>query len=347
MIDSVASARDRTAEVNRRIAAIRDLIRARGATGALLRMRRNFAWLTAGGQNHVVLTTEFGFAPIHVSLDEVWVEAPINEAARIRDEELDGLPIEVRPIRWQDPHVAGLAPWPHRYELTDLELEPGLSLLRSRLPALDRERLRWLGARTISALETVLGETRIGQTEDEAASAAVEILGRESVRVPVVLVATDERVERYRHPLPGPTHIKRRLMLVLVAERWGLHAAATRIREFEKPAAELLRRIAATRTVEAAMHEATVPGATLGDVYEAARRAYAACGFPGELDLHHQGGMIGYQGRERIATAGDTTTIEPGMAFAWNPSITGAKAEDTFILNADSTRTIVTQPRSA
>lgn len=342
MTDSVASARDRAAEVNRRIVAIRDLIRARGATAALLRMRRNFAWLTAGGQNHVVLTTEVGFAPIHVSLDEIWVEAPINEADRIRDEELDGLPIEVRPLRWQEPHAAGLAPWPHPDALTDLDLEPDLSLLRSRLPALDRERMRWLGARTISALETALRETRAGQAEDEAASAAVEILGRDGIRVPVVLVAADERIERYRHPLPGPTRIKRRLMLVLVAERWGLHAAATRIRELEKPAAELLRRIAATRTVEAALHEATVPGATLGDVYEIARRAYAKSGFPGELDRHHQGGIIGYQGRERIATAGDTTTIEPGMAFAWNPSITGAKAEDTFILNENGTREIVT-----
>jgi hypothetical protein len=42
--------------------------------------------------------------------------------------------------------------------------------------------------------------------------------------------------------------------------------------------------------------------------------------------------MAGYTPREIIASAGIRREIKAGQAFAWNPSITGAKAEETFIL---------------
>jgi hypothetical protein len=42
--------------------------------------------------------------------------------------------------------------------------------------------------------------------------------------------------------------------------------------------------------------------------------------------------MTGYASREVIATPQTRQEIEVGQAFAWNPSITGAKAEETFVL---------------
>ncbi len=42
--------------------------------------------------------------------------------------------------------------------------------------------------------------------------------------------------------------------------------------------------------------------------------------------------MTGYASREIIATQATSQEIRVGQAFAWNPSITGAKAEDTFVL---------------
>ena len=190
------------------------------------------------------------------------------------------------------------------------------------------------------------GGTIAYQGREVVAAAAVGFLAREGIRAPVVLAAADRRIELYRHPLPGPTAVERRLMLVLVAERWGLHAAATRIRDFEPPPVKLERRAAAVEQVQSALYEATAPGATLGDAFAAAQAAYARVGFPDEWQLHHQGGIIGYQGRERVAVPGDATRIEAGMAFAWNPSITGAKAEDTFILSEDASRRLVTSAHS-
>jgi antitoxin VapB len=84
------------------------------------------------------------------------------------------------------------------------------------------------------------------------------------------------------------------------------------------------------------MVAASVPGATLGDVIAAAQRAYAEAGFPDEWRLHHQGGLLGYRPRERVATPGDPTVLAPGMAVAWNPSITGVKLEASLLI-VDST----------
>jgi antitoxin VapB len=179
-----------------------------------------------------------------------------------------------------------------------------------------------------------------GATEDHLAA---DLLARlPGLRAPVVLVAADERIERYRHPLPVGAPIRRRVMLVLVAERWGLNVAITRFRELEPPSDGLRARIGAVEEVEQAFHEATRAGATLGDVFAAGQRAYAAAGYPEEWRDHHQGGTIAYQGRETIATPDDATPIVAGMAFAWNPSIRGAKAEDTFVLEPGDRRRVVT-----
>jgi Xaa-Pro aminopeptidase len=90
-----------------------------------------------------------------------------------------------------------------------------------------------------------------------------------------------------------------------------------------------------------AMIAATRPGATLGAVLEAASQAYEAAGLPGEWRNHHQGGTIGYGPRERVATPGDETRLEAGMALAWNPSVPGGKAEATLLLHDDGPETIL------
>jgi antitoxin VapB len=61
-------------------------------------------------------------------------------------------------------------------------------------------------------------------------------------------------------------------------------------------------------------------------------RAYAETGFPDEWHLHHQGGPAGYEAREYIATPDSADVVSIGQAYAWNPSITGTKSEDTILV---------------
>jgi Xaa-Pro aminopeptidase len=336
----------RRAEVEGRIETVRRLLHERRAGGVMLSTRHNFSWLTRGGVNHVLMATQNGAVPLVVTARDVIALAPTNEADRIAEEELDGLPIEVRPVPWHDDAAgrrlaeaeAGGA------LLDDVDLEADLLMHRSRLGPVEHERMVVLGRLAVSAAETGLAAVTSGDTETDAVAAMTEMVARNDARAPVVLAAADARIARYRHPLPAGAEIHRRLMLVLVVERWGLHAAVTRIRELEPPDAELARRNEAAAGILEAMHSATRPGAMLGAVLSAAQSAYRDSGFAHEWELHHQGGSIGYQSRERIAVPGDGTPIEPGMAFAWNPSITGAKAEETLLLLPDGGQRVVTRP---
>jgi Xaa-Pro dipeptidase len=45
--------------------------------------------------------------------------------------------------------------------------------------------------------------------------------------------------------------------------------------------------------------------------------------------------MAGYASREIIANPSARQEIRVGQAFAWNPSLEGAKAEETFVLDPD------------
>jgi len=326
-----------------RLEALRERMAGRQIEAAYLDSRRTFAWLTVGGLNHVAASTQTGEAGLLVTRDRAVVIAPTIEAQRLREEEVLGLDLEVVAVDWWRPagaakeaaRLCGREPAPEPL------LDADLVELRSRLSSLDHHRMTQVGEAATSAVCDALDRVVAGMTE---ANLARELMCRlDGIRAPVVLVAADDRIARYRHPLPTDTPIRHRVMLVLVAERWGLHAAVTRFRELDPLGSELEKRFAAVAHVQASMYEATRAGATLGDVFEAARGAYARAGYADEWTRHHQGGTIGYQGRERIAIPDDPTMIDAGMAFAWNPSITGVKVEDTFILGTDGQRRIVTQ----
>jgi antitoxin VapB len=70
--------------------------------------------------------------------------------------------------------------------------------------------------------------------------------------------------------------------------------------------------------------------------------AYAETGFPGEWQLHRQGGPAGYEPREYVATPDSADTVSVGQVYAWNPSITGTKSEDTILVGRKANQVLTT-----
>ena len=156
----------------------------------------------------------------------------------------------------------------------------------------------------------------------------------------VNLVATDERIFSYRHPLPTAKQLQKYAMLVLCGRQGGLICSVTRLVHFGKLPDETRQKAEAVARIDAEMIAGTRPGNTLGDVFKRAQSAYAATGYPDEWKLHHQGGSAGYAPREVTATPASTEPILVGQAFAWNPSITGTKSEDTILVREESNEII-------
>ena len=312
-----------------------------GLGAVLLGLPANFAWYTGGADNRVDHSQPLGVAALLVTPDAEYVVADNIEAPRMREEETPGL--EVVEHTWHEGaaplyrELVGGVPLGADFPLEDLrDVSEEISPLRYTLDAEAIELYKRAGADTSAAMEEAAASVSRGMTEHEAAANLIAACRRRGLTTSVTLVAADERIVRYRHPIPRGATIERRVMLVVCAERGGLYVSLTRFVYLEEPDEDLQRRQGACEEILYRMREeATRPGRTLADAFEDCKSFYAETGFPDEWRLHHQGGMAGYVAREVIASPETEQEIQVGQAFAWNPSITGAKAEETFVLTGD------------
>ncbi|USZ67690.1 M24 family metallopeptidase [Halorussus salilacus] len=305
----------------------------------------SFAWLT-GASNVVDRETDVGVAAVGYDGEALEVVTNNVEADRLREEELDDVRAHVVEFPWHEKSlaeaVAERAPGPAGADFD----APGLasvdaSPLRHPLTPEDIEAYRDLGGETAEAVEAVCRELRPGDTESEVASALRVALSARGIEAPVALVGGAERARKYRHYTPTDAELGGYALVSVTAERGGLHASATRTVAFEselsdEALAELRERHRAARTVEvaalAATREAAGRGGTAGEVFAAVRNAYDRVGHPDEWRLHHQGGAAGYAGREWVATPDSAAPVTAPMAYAWNPTVQGAKSEDTVLV---------------
>jgi antitoxin VapB len=320
---------------------VKELLEARGLEALLLQRVSSFAWYTGGAASYVNTATDFGAAALLLTPESDYVLTNNIAATRLEQEEKlakQGFQIVAPP--WYEganpvPELAsGLrlgadVPYPGA---TDLSAE--ISRLRTRLTPQEGERFRQLGRICAEAMDAAIRQVRPGLNEYEIAALLAGETQARGVQPIVNLIATDRRIFNFRHPLPADKILKRYAMLVLCGRKWGLVCSLTRLVHFGALPEELQRKQEACARVDATFIAATRPGARLGDVFAQAVAAYAATGYADEWKLHHQGGSTSYEPREQVATAASDEVVYEGQAFAWNPSITGTKSEDTILVGA-------------
>jgi Xaa-Pro aminopeptidase len=341
----------RLEEVSAKEDRIRGFLSQRGFKGLLISRQNNFSWATAGGENRVASATEYGASSLLYTIGGRYLVANNIEASRVADEEIGGLGYEVKEYPWYDGdamagiirrlagdnHVASDDGWGGT-----LNVGSELSELRAPLMETEVERYRELGrAASLKIAETCRGARKGMSEHDLEADLAFRIRG-EGITPLLILIAVDERIERYRHPLPTHKKLERYGMVVLGARKWGLIVSITRLVHFGPLPGRLRRKHDAVCQVDATFISHSRKGAIVGEIFQKAQEAYARAGYGEEWRLHHQGGPTGYIPREYRALPGMKKVLSAPQALAWNPSIAGTKSEDTIIAH-DGDAEIITE----
>ena len=322
--------------------------------GVLLTHRNNFAWVTGGKDNHIPNNSPTGVASILATRDGTRVcLANQIEAPRMRAEEMAGTGIETIDFPWYDARAAtakareviGARKFAADFESFGLSLPalPGdFAELRWSLTPEEIARYREGSRRASDAIEAACRAVKAGMTGHEIAGILDHHIHAANLNPVVTLVATDENIEKFRHPVPKSTRIQRTAMLVTCAEFGGLIPCVTRFVHLGPMSAERKAKQQAICDIDTAINLATRPGRTLGEMFTVIQKAYSDRGHDGQWKLHHQGGSTGYAGREAFATPGSTVKMLENQPFAWNPSIVGAKQEDTIRCTADGIEVLTT-----
>lgn len=338
-------------EFETKLARVRQLLAKHRLDGLLLRRVSSFAWATCGAASYINTATSNGTASLLITPADRYLITDNIEAPRLeREDRLDeqGWQVKVAPWHRSQDRLSELTrelrlgadgPYPGA---TDLSAE--LARMRAALLPEEGERFRSLARLCAEAMDRAIRAVRPGQSEHQIAGRLAEEAECRGVQAIVNLVATDERIYAFRHPLPTAKVLDRYAMLVLCGRRDGLVCSLTRLVHFGRLLDELRSIAEAVARVDAAFLQATRPGRTLGEVFCSAQAAYAQAGFSEEWRMHHQGGLAGYEPREIIATPETADSVSLGQAYAWNPSITGAKSEDTILVGAEGNEVLTAIP---
>lgn len=326
-------------ELDRKLERVRKLLDQHDLDALLLQKVSSFAWATCGAASYINTAASNGTADLLITPSGRYLITNNIEATRLEQEEKlaeQGWEFQVGP--WYEPQEAiarlskGLklgvdGPF---HGATDLSDE--MSRLRANLFPEEVERFRVLCRLCAEAMDATIRAVRPGQTEYEISGMLAHESDKRGAQAIVNLIATDERIFRFRHPLPTDKRLERYAMLVLCGRQNGLVCSVTRLVHFGPLPDELRRKTEAVATVDATFIAATRVGQTLGTIFQTAVEAYARAGFPDEWQYHHQGGPAAYEPREYLATPSSADTVLVDQVYAWNPSIAGTKSEDTILI---------------
>jgi Xaa-Pro aminopeptidase len=317
---------------------IRFWLKGQGYDGIILSRRDNYTWITKGNTNHVVQNSEVGVAALFIRENTIDIIADSSDSVRIAKEQnsVEGNQVLVP---WYESMEEFLADYLKNLNVVSdtgvagtTNVQAELVTLRMQLTEEDVKNYQTIGIECASIVEQVCKEAMPGQTENDVANRLRILCIEHGISPDCVLVGADDRILKYRHPMPTDKRIEQSLMCVLGGEKSGLNISLTRMVYFTSVPQGVQEKYEKLRYIFASMQLVMKEGMSYSHYFEKVVKLYEEAGYKEEWKLHHQGGPTGYDCREFVVKPSNKDFIHAGQAYAWNPSITGVKCEETTFL---------------
>jgi Xaa-Pro aminopeptidase len=327
-------------EIKEKERRVREFLRLKGLKALLLKSQANFSWMTCGGLNLVGINTEVGATSLLITEDSKYLISNNIEAPRMIDEEgMEKQGFILKTFPWyEDQEVSMVRELVGESSFgSDVSFQNAMvvaddvATLRYSLTPEEQERYRWLGERVSSALEKTLMKTKKGEKESEVVARLCREIWKDRIDPVTLMAAADDRVFKFRHPIPTERKIEKYLMVSVNARKWGLIVSLTRFVHFGRLPRELKKKYEVNVFIDCTFMAHTRPGVPVKEVLQKGIDAYREKGYPEDWKLHHQGGSIGYTGRDYRVNFKTPDMVRENQAFTWNASITGTKSEDTIL----------------
>ncbi|MFY9230742.1 MAG: Xaa-Pro peptidase family protein [Candidatus Nanopelagicales bacterium] len=227
---------------------------------------------------------------------------------------------------------------------------PLIDELRMRKSAVEVLALTRAGAAIDRVHQRVPEFLREGRTEREVgADIADAILAEGHVTVDFVIVASGPNAASPHHEVSDRVMMSGDAVVVDIGGSMpdGYRSDCTRTYHLGEPTEEFRQRYAVLQAAQAKAVEIVSPGITCEQVDAAARDILAAEGM-GDLFIHRTGHGIGMETHEEpYIVAGNSRTLEPGMAFSVEPGfyaegLHGARIEDIVVVTESGARALNT-----
>jgi hypothetical protein len=298
-------------EIQEKERRVREFLRTKNLQALLLKRQANFSWLTGGGLNLVGITTEVGATSLLITENEKFVISNNIEAPRmVAEERLETKGFQVRSF-----------PWYEDRELALVREIVGLGSLGCDVPFPNAV-----------VLAEEIARLRYALTSDEMVR--YRWLGE---KVSAALERTMLAVEKGEKESEAVGRLCNELWKDRIDPVTLMSAADERIADFRHP-------IPTEKRVERILM-ISVNARKWGLIVSLQKgiEAYRAKGYPEEWKLHHQGGSIGYTGRDYRVHFQTMDVIQENQAFTWNPSLPGMKSEDTILASSRGVE-MITKP---
>lgn len=335
----------RFAEIEGKVDALRQVMQDQNLKGFYVSKQEHFAWITAGGDNIVTRFVEDGICAIFITLDARYFICNNIETQRMIDEEyLDQLGFEERSMWWFENRtmefINDLIGSDGAFA-ADISLDRAIDgnavLKKLEMVLTENEIGRYvhLGDVFSNTIESFMQTISPGDTEMEIAGRLGAKMWENGIDPVLFLIAADERIYKYRHPIPTENKLEKLLMISCNARYKGLVTKITRMLHVGPIPAEFQEQYQQTINIENAMAAATKPGVDDLVPFNIAKEMYAEYGYPEMWKVHHQGGPQSYTNGFYLITSTTHNVIQLHQCYGYNPSITGTKTEDGFVVTED------------